>query len=401
MLTVYVIRKLYKKRHYNMFINCLLELYKHIKVPYKIIVRGDPNPHDEDLKHLFENETNIHLQFAYHDITTFHTPYIMTIDDSTMLTIDITEEHFKLVDTYKKIYFHESSTEAISVYPFCDETAKYYLFGKNDKKYVHVPKGKYGICAIAKKEHDYIPEWIEHHLSIGFDIIYFYDNNDVGDDRQLAVLQPYIDQHKVVYTNIQGARTAQMLVYNLAYNICDCMYMAFIDLDEFIVFNPDQSIQTIDQLMTSNYIHLSWEVYGDNDLVYKDDRPCLERFATPLDHQFCSSYSFPENYHVKSILRTDLNIKWKNPHYPVSREICRNAAGNIVDGSSPFMTPDYSVCWIKHFYTKTAEEYIANKFYRTHADTDTGNFEYDMNVFFKYNKKTPDKLALFTQKTHI
>lgn len=230
-LTVYVIRKLYRKIHYDMFINCLLQLYKHIKVKYNIIVRADTHPNDEKFQHTFEDLTNIHIQFAYNDITTFNTPYVMTIDDSTMLTTDITEDTLKLVDTYKKIYLYKSSTETISVYPFCNEVAKYYLFHQQqftddiftDNMYIHIPKGKYGLCAIAKKEHDYIREWIEHHLSIGFDIVYFFDNNDPNDDKQLAAIQPYIDQGKVIYKNIQGQNFMQMPVYNLAYSICNCI----------------------------------------------------------------------------------------------------------------------------------------------------------------------------------
>ena len=34
------------------------------------------------------------------------------------------------------------------------------------------------ICAIAKFEYNYIYEWVEYHLNLGFDKIVIYDNND-------------------------------------------------------------------------------------------------------------------------------------------------------------------------------------------------------------------------------
>ena len=35
---------------------------------------------------------------------------------------------------------------------------------------------KTAICAILKNEHQYLDEWIRHHLDIGFDEIYLYED---------------------------------------------------------------------------------------------------------------------------------------------------------------------------------------------------------------------------------
>ena len=38
----------------------------------------------------------------------------------------------------------------------------------------------YAICAIAKNENNYINDWVNWHINIGFDHIYLYDNNDIN-----------------------------------------------------------------------------------------------------------------------------------------------------------------------------------------------------------------------------
>lgn len=37
---------------------------------------------------------------------------------------------------------------------------------------------KTAICAIIKDEHLYLKEWIDYHLSIGFDSIYLFEDKD-------------------------------------------------------------------------------------------------------------------------------------------------------------------------------------------------------------------------------
>lgn len=35
------------------------------------------------------------------------------------------------------------------------------------------------VCAMAKNEHRYINEWVEHYINLGVDKIYIYDNDDI------------------------------------------------------------------------------------------------------------------------------------------------------------------------------------------------------------------------------
>ena len=53
------------------------------------------------------------------------------------------------------------------------------------------------LCAIGKFEEDYLQEWIEHHLKIGFDKIYFYDNNPKNNDLQKNICDKYLNDDKL------------------------------------------------------------------------------------------------------------------------------------------------------------------------------------------------------------
>ena len=256
------------------------------------------------------------------------------------------------------------------------------------------------ICAICKNEEDYLQEWIEHHLKIGFDKIYIYDNNDPANDKQYNILKKYIDEGIVVYNDVRGKIKYQVPAYNDFYNKYgkDIYYAAMIDIDEFIVFNPDQPIQDMKTLFrktNKNYYHLSWKMFGDNNLVYKDDRPVMERFTEPLPDDICIQYKFPENRHVKSIIKGGLdNVKFTHCHLVSCKEKCYRPDCHRVNGDNPFMDPDHSICYIKHFYTKTAEEWKDKMKRRTAT---TNKVKYNTDMFFKINKKTKEKEMIFNK----
>ena len=65
------------------------------------------------------------------------------------------------------------------------------------------------VCAMAKNEHLYIKDWVNHYLRIGFDKIYIYDNDDfdkpyIGD----FIDQKYLD--KCVIKNIRGQQKPKL-----------------------------------------------------------------------------------------------------------------------------------------------------------------------------------------------
>ena len=90
------------------------------------------------------------------------------------------------------------------------------------------------VCAIAKDEGTYFKEWIEWHIGKGVDKFIIYDNGST--DNTKSVLRPYIDAGTVEYISFPGYRR-QLAAYDdcLRRHRLDFNWIAFIDLDEFIV----------------------------------------------------------------------------------------------------------------------------------------------------------------------
>lgn len=86
--------------------------------------------------------------------------------------------------------------------------------------------------------------------------------------------------------------------------------MCFFDCDEFLTFvNPDENIKSfLEKYNDWDSIHINWMNYGDNGLTKYENIPVLERFISPiLPLDFRYTYTFPENNHIKSIVKCKFN----------------------------------------------------------------------------------------------
>lgn len=262
------------------------------------------------------------------------------------------------------------------------------------------------ICAaiIVKDETDYLKEWLDYHLGIGFDKIFLAINDDEGLSKY-----PYLKDYKgklVVY-NLAGCEAMQKPFYNCIINNEDYKWCAFIDTDEFISFRKDSGFTNIKDFLNSapaevEAYKLNWELYGDDGQVYYEDRPVVERFTKPLPPIY-NTYNFGEQCHTKTILRKidtrPRRIKFiANPHVVVGCNYYLTN-GEPTDASPFNFDTEKSVVYIKHFYTKTIEEWVKHKLGRSYADYERSeNIDYyPISTFFKYNERTPEKLKFLKE----
>ena len=49
------------------------------------------------------------------------------------------------------------------------------------------------LCAQIKLENSYLREWIEYHKNLGFSHIIISDNNDMGQEDPISVINDYVD----------------------------------------------------------------------------------------------------------------------------------------------------------------------------------------------------------------
>ena len=137
---------------------------------------------------------------------------------------------------------------------------------------------------------------------------------------------------------------------------------------------------------------IHWLIYNDNNLVYYDERPIMER----LNHSV-----FPSQWNKfhKSIVRgKDFKGVMFNGsmHQLLTETITQqcDAEGNIEKNGKGILTnPKYKYCHIRHYIYKTAEEFAMKILRGRHRKTKF-KVEETVDGFFKLNTFTEEKLEV-------
>ena len=253
------------------------------------------------------------------------------------------------------------------------------------------------LVAIGRRENLYAREFVEHYKNLGFANIIIMDNNHEGEEHFEEVLQDYIDQGFVIIEDFRDQIKPQMRGYTQMYRKYGEKYdwIAFYDFDEFLILPRHKDISEYLELFPSDcqVVLVNWLCMTDNNLVKYDPRPLMERFteAMPLDR--CVQYSFPDNCHVKSIIRGGLDVSFGgNPHTTDTPLIAYNASGVRCE-NRPWQLMDYRIAILKHFTTKTIEEWVTRKMKVGTPDRDPSQFlPFYKDRFFKINEMTEDKM---------
>lgn len=271
------------------------------------------------------------------------------------------------------------------------------------------------ICAIGRRENQYTQEWVSHYLTLGFDHIYIYDNNHDGEEHFEDVLGEQMAEGFVTiidWRNREGENT-QRDAYNDCYERFGRKHgwLAFFDFDEFLCFAKshtditDSTEKPLQAFLKDkgafNCILINWMNMTDSGLVRNDRRPLMDRFTEPMPADKAGiGGDYPENNHVKCIVRGGIRglSFWRNPHVPTTPPMhCCNANGEAVRQKAriPY---NHDTAYLKHFTTKTIEEWLSNKMQkgtpdRTYEEALTSYKDY----FFKINERTAEKEAFIKE----
>lgn len=258
------------------------------------------------------------------------------------------------------------------------------------------------IC-IGRLENQYIREFVEFYESMGVTNICLCDNNRDGEDDFHDVIGDYINNGFVI---LKDYRNAKPPIQAIAYNNCyheyknDYDWFLFFDIDEFMFINKDKDIKSyLGRKMFEDYdmIHVNWLNFGDGGYLKSNGRPLMERIQQPIDVNLATDYNFPDNFHVKSIVRGGLDyMEFQMVHTPKIHGYCCTASGEQCDPNSPFQPYDYRFAGIRHYTTKTAEEF-AEKLLRGFCDTNTRKKDDLIRLFFKRNVITEEKVNVFKE----
>ena len=268
---------------------------------------------------------------------------------------------------------------------------------------------KTALVAIGRRENQYAREWINHHLALGFDHIYIYDNNHEDEEHFEGVLGDFVAEGLVTVIDYRDKERAQRSAYNDAYQRLSKEYdwLAFFDFDEFLCFNQGHtdSIDSTENDGGSKFftlhsslftflcgipacyhaVMIPWLMMTDSGLVHNDGRPLMQRFTESTTRG---------EQQGKCIIRTGIHGArfTKSVHVPYTPALrCCNPKGEPT-AQHRLQPRDTSVAYLKHFSTKTIEEWLTNKWQKGAAGCSYEKFQRQYaDYFFTINERTPEK----------
>lgn len=218
---------------------------------------------------------------------------------------------------------------------------------------------KIAIVCIAKDEDDYLREWAEYHLKIGFSDIFLFQNNWRFKDKL---------DNRVHMIEADGHRV-QNPIYNwfLSNGISKTFrWTAFIDADEFIYPGNMKICDALNGLSNFDSVYVHWRLFGDSGLHFDESgtRSVINRFTR------CGKTLHRLGKHIVNTGNNDGSFVFNNPHILTRRNkdgiylptMC-DPSGNPI-GGHPWedSSRESEKIEIYHFRNKTWEENIKRKY---------------------------------------
>ena len=210
---------------------------------------------------------------------------------------------------------------------------------------------------MGKKENRYLRELIEYYLKLGVEKFILGDNNLPNTEKFADVIQDYINNGIVDIVELFGSTFGQGALNNVTYEKYNkqCKWMLFLDFDEFLEVHFEDKKSLLLKDFLENKIFDKCEAILFNVLVHTDNN------LVP----------------VKGV------------------EIC-DSKGRKIERYDPYYLdpPVFDYGYLKHYTTKTAEEYIT-KILRGTPGGHPNNVDYRVELFFKFNKYSEEKMKIF------
>ena len=206
---------------------------------------------------------------------------------------------------------------------------------------------------MATKDYEYVQDFIDEHLKIGFDRIVIYDGSK----------KTHVFEHpNVIIRKWDKPHTSGCLQYNEYVNEFrheKDFFTAFLDEDEII----DTLGKNIHEAMFAfeNYssIALNWQVYGDKIDEGNNSSKLVEKY---LYHAPNDLYDSNGHNYIKSMSKNELIVRIVDPHFQLLKNgyVNKGVQGNIVSGSITNIK-DYSQIFVRHYHFQGRDNYIWNK----------------------------------------
>ena len=226
------------------------------------------------------------------------------------------------------------------------------------------------ICAIFKNEAAFLLEWIAYHRVVGFDHFYLYDNDSTDGGADL-IRQSGLAPH--VTLTQWSARPGQIPAYRhfIDHRVQECDWVAFIDLDEFLLPLQERSVRPLlDRIPSASAMLVQWRIFGPSGWDQRPEGLVIDNYTMRTNDNFSA------NRHMKSIVRcADLVDVTDNPHQFSLRGQACDTIGRSIPNIPIQENPCHEALVINHYQTRSRQDWF-EKLDRGRADTDKQEMAY-------------------------
>ena len=211
---------------------------------------------------------------------------------------------------------------------------------------------KVAIVAICKMENLYLRDWVNHNKAIGIDDIYLIDNNDV-EIPNVPEWVNIIDARGEVCR--EGCKNIQAYYYNKVFQDIRYNYdwIGFIDIDEYVVV--DDIKKFLEPFVNFTGVCLNWINYTTYSTHYHKDNKYYPTAVNTTCKTFINTKNCVSTFKINSV------------HNPKDEHaVYANADGEIATINNTRLLNTSLTAYIKHFITRSLEEYISIKMRRGH-----------------------------------
>jgi len=199
------------------------------------------------------------------------------------------------------------------------------------------------VATMVRDDNDYIDEWVEYYLAIGFEHILIYDHKSVKPVEpkwgiKVTVKRIEIDLPFPEYLHVSTFRDYK------PYWLFTC------DVDEFLVLLQHKDVKNL----LVNYekyggLGIPWSMYGSSSHIKKPS-------GLVKDNYLWRTVDTNDKQYVKTIANTQYFQNMNDPHFVYSSRPLVNEAFEPFMGS--LTTSPRGLCKINHYFTRSYEEWI-------------------------------------------
>lgn len=248
------------------------------------------------------------------------------------------------------------------------------------------------ILTVIKNEHEYLDEWIKYHLDLGVDHIFIFEDIDSDSHKEICdkynnlslncidtILNEY-DKKKIREFKLTKQKNPQEIYFQKALvwikNNYQYDWCFVIDIDEFITLHNSIS-DTLNEFQNYDAIVIQWKIFGANGYISKPNYK-----EKGLIETYTKESNYPGHHILEWTTKTCYNLHtfketyFKDSHQPTDK--CNWCRTNFSHLRSDII---YDRIYIRHYMTKSWEEYIAKRkrgYFMGFART--------LDMFFKINQ---------------